>query len=80
VLIRERRDRWDEGLCALVQFDRCVVRARPPGSEPIWFDPIRASRAVPPGRGLLFAGAQDGPELQAEAGLVEFPGLPGKDQ
>ncbi len=80
VLVRERRDGWDESLPALVQFDRTVVRARPAGSETLWLDPIHAPRAIPPGRGLLFVGTQDGPELRAEAGLVDFPGLPGTDR
>jgi hypothetical protein len=76
VLIRERRDRWDDSFPSLAQFDRCVVRARPSGSEPLWLDPAGSPRAIPPGRGLLFTGVQDRVELQQEAGLVEFPGLP----
>lgn len=76
VLIRERRDLWDESLPVLAQFDRCVVRARLVGSDPLWLDPTDAPRALPPGQGLLLTGAQDRPELQQEAGLVDFPGLP----
>jgi hypothetical protein len=76
VLVRERRDRWDDGIPSLAQFDRWVVRARPAGSEPLWLDPTGSPRAIPPGRGLLLTGARDRPELQQEAGLVEFPGLP----
>jgi hypothetical protein len=76
VLVRERRDRWDETIPVLAQFDRWVVRARPSGSAPLWLDPVGSPRAIPSGRGLLLAGAQDPAELQQEAGLVDFPGLP----
>jgi hypothetical protein len=76
VLVRERRDRWDDSFPALAQFDRWVVRARHGGSEFVWLDPAGSPRAIPPGRGLLLTGEQDRVELQHEAGLVEFPGLP----
>lgn len=76
VLIRERRDPWSESLPALAQFDRWVVRARPAGSGTLWLDPTGSPRATPPGRGLLLVGGYDRVELQKEAGLVEFPGLP----
>jgi hypothetical protein len=76
VLIRERRDLWDDSFPALAQFDRWVVRARTGGSEFVWLDPAGSRQAIHPGRGLLLAGDHDRIELQREAGLVEFPGLP----
>jgi hypothetical protein len=76
VLIRERRDRWDDAIPVPTQLDRCVVRARLTESEPLWLDPTGSPRAIPPGRGLLLVGARDRVELQNEAGLVDFPGLP----
>jgi hypothetical protein len=76
VLIRERRDRWDDSFPAPAQFDRWVVRARLAGSGFLWLDPAGSPNAIPPGRGLLFTGAQDRAELQQEAGLIDFPGLP----
>lgn len=80
VLVRERRDRWVERVPSLAQFDRWVVRARPSGSEILWLDPVGSPRPIPPGRGLLLTGSRDRFELQKEAGLVDFPGLPATDR
>ncbi len=74
VLVRTRGGAWDPDVPTLAQLDRYVVRADIPGGPPVWLDAAGAGRPLPPGRGVIFHGAQEGQAGQ-DTGLVPFPGL-----